>query len=119
MRITVSGSSAIAVAWHTSQPLFAIAHANGAVLVLAWHPESQFLEELGRTSIPSITSVQWSADGAYLLATARDGATHILDSTTLQPAAGSVDWAPSSLISPDGRWRAVIREGQLVVEPVN
>jgi WD40 repeat protein len=108
-----------AAAWHPSRPLLATARANGSLLLQAWHPESQHLEEIARTSIPSITSVQWSPDGAYLLAATRNGATHILDSTTLQPAAASADWAPSSLISPDGRWRAVIREGQLVVEPVN
>jgi WD40 repeat protein len=104
--------------WHPSRPLVAVARTNGAILVQAWHPESQFLEELGRTSIPSVTSVQWSPDGAHLLATTRDTAKHILDSTTLQPtSAPTSPWAAPRDTSPDGRWRAVIEAGQLRIVP--
>ncbi|MBN2575032.1 MAG: WD40 repeat domain-containing protein, partial [Deltaproteobacteria bacterium] len=108
----------IAATWHPSRPLLAIACANGTLLLQAWHPESQFLEELVRTNGSSIASVQWSADGAHLLAAASDGTTHILDATTLQPVSASGAWVPPRDVSPDGRWRAVIRDGRLEIVPV-
>lgn len=115
-RITPETFAAI---WHPARLILAIARASGALHLQAWHPEAQFLEEIARTSVPSITSVQWSSDGAHLLASSRDGATCILDATTLKPASASGDWAPSSLSSHDGRWRAVIEAGQLRIVPVS
>jgi WD40 repeat protein len=110
----------VAVAWHPSRPLLAVARANGTLLVQAWHPESQYLEEVCRTTIPSNTCVQWSTDGACLFATTKDGTRRALDPLALAeiaPASASGDLAPPSDISPDGAWRAVIRDGKLEVVP--
>ena len=107
----------IAATWHPAHPVLAVARANGTLLIQAWHAESQHLEDVARTTGTTIARLQWSADGAHLLTTAPDGATHILDATILQPASASGDWAPSSLASPDGRWRAVIEAGQLRIVP--
>jgi hypothetical protein len=94
---------------------------DGTILLQAWHPESQHLEELARTTFPPITSLQWSTDGAHLLATTKDGTRRVFDGVTLAQIvpAPAGDLAKARTVSPNGRWRAVIREGQLVVEPVN
>jgi hypothetical protein len=100
-------------------PLLAVSRADGTLMAQAWHPEAQHLEELARTTIPSVASLQWSADGTRLLATTRDGATHVLDGATLQPSsAPSCGWLPAADTSSDGRWRAVINDGQLTIVPV-
>jgi len=111
----------IAATWHPSRPLLAVARVDGTILLQAWHPESQHLEELARTTFPPITSLQWSTDGAHLLATTKDGTRRVFDGVTLAQIvpAPAGDLAKARTVSPNGRWRAVIREGQLVVEPVN
>jgi len=108
----------IAATWHPSRPLLAVARANGTLLLQAWHPESQVLEELARTAAFPVAQLQWSTSGAHLLATARDGTTHVLDATTLQPASlPACPWSAPRDISPDGRWHAVIEAGQLRIVP--
>ena len=127
----------IAVAWHPSRPFLAVGRANGRLSIQAWHPESQFLEELARSASPLLAHLQWSTDGAHLLAAARDGTTHVLEAETLHevsiPAQRWTDrirralrlsglgpvfaWSAPRDISSDGRWRAVIEAGQLRIVP--
>jgi WD40 repeat protein len=107
-----------ATTWHPSHMLLAIARANGAVLVKQWHSEPHHFEELARTT-PSgspIARLQWSQDGVHLLATACDGTVYVLDGATLHPASPpTCPWFDPSDVSPDGTWRARIRDGRLEV----
>ena len=127
----------IATTWHPSRPFLAVARANGTILVQAWHPESRYLEELVRTSIATMTHLQWSSDGAHLRATARDNTTHVLDAATLNEVlvprqswadrfrralrlsapAAFLNWAAPRDISFDDLWRAEIRNGRLEIVP--
>ena len=109
---------AIAATWHLSRPLLAVARANGTILVQEWHPASLFLEEVARRYGSAVERMQWSRDGAHLLAIARDGTRRILDAATLREAsAPACPWADPRDISPDGAWRAVIRDGRLEIVP--
>jgi WD40 repeat protein len=108
-----------AATWHPSRPLLAMARSNGATVLQAWHPASQYLEDLAR-SAPNptpISSLCFSLDGTRLQVLTADHTERILDAATLQPAtAPTCAWASASDTSPDGAWRAVIRDDRLVVE---
>jgi WD40 repeat protein len=114
-RITPETSRAT---WHPSRPLLAVARANGTILVQAWHPASQYIEELARCPGSPVERLQWSCDGAHLRVVARDGTARILDATTLHEAAAPAHpWADPRDLSSDNQWRAVIRDGRLDLTP--
>jgi WD40 repeat protein len=105
--------------WSPTAALVATALDTGAVVLHQWHASSAHLEELARFAPggASIASLRFSADGTRLQALTADGTEHILDATTLQPASPpTCAWSDPSDTSPDGAWRAVIRDGRLVVE---
>jgi WD40 repeat protein len=115
------------VTWSPARPLIASVHDTGAITLHHWHGSSSHLEELARsvpTSAP-ITSLRFSLDGTRLQVLTADGARHILDAFTgdrqVAPTGPALpptcDWAAPRDTSPDGAWRAVIRDGRLVVEP--
>ena len=107
-----------AAAWHPSRPLIAVARANGTILVQEWHPASQYLEELARCPGSPVERLQWSRDGAHIFAVASDGTERILDANTLREASGPTSsWSEPRDTSPDGLWRAVIRDGRLEIVP--
>ena len=107
-----------AATWHPSGPLLAVARANGTILVQAWHPASQYIEELARCPGSPVERLQWSRDGAHLLAIARDGSERSLDSATLhEGSAPACPWSDPRDISPDGQWCAVIHNGRLEIVP--
>jgi hypothetical protein len=65
-----------------------------------------------------VSSLRFSLDGTRLQVLTPDDTEHILDATTVQPAASpTCAWFSVQDTSPDGVWRAVIRDGRLVVEP--
>jgi WD40 repeat protein len=128
--------------WSPTHPLIASALDTGAIKLHQWHAFSAQLEPLAHSPSISapISSLRFSLDGTRLQVVTADNTEHILDATTLQPvsAGASSVWArmralvspsrrtarpPTSLwsdprdTSPDGAWRAVIRDGRLVVEP--
>jgi hypothetical protein len=128
--------------WSPSHPFIAAALDTGTIALHQWHASSAHLEPLGHSPPigAPISSLRFSLDSARLQVVTADKTKHILDATTLQPvsAGASSIWArmralvspskrttrlPTSLwsdshdTSPDGAWRAVIRDGRLVVEP--
>jgi len=107
--------------WSPTTSLLAIALDAGAVVLHQWHASSAHLEELARlapTYVP-ISSVRFSLDGTRLQVLTADNTEHILDATTLQPAPPpTCAWADPLFTSPDGAWRAVIRDGRLVVDAI-
>ena len=106
--------------WSPTHPLIATALDTGAVTLNQWHASSAQLEELVRSAPSSapISSLRFSLDGARLQVLTADNTEHILDATTLQPAPPpTCVWSSPRDTSPDGAWRAVIRDGRLVVEP--
>jgi hypothetical protein len=92
-----------------------------------WHVSSAHLEDLARSVLTSapITSLRFSLDGTRLQVLFADNTEHILDATTLQPAAGdrqvaptiSPAWAEPRDTSPDNAWRAESRKGRLEIVP--
>jgi WD40 repeat protein len=105
--------------WNPSRPLLAVRRENGSVLVHAWHPDAQDLEEVARTASTTwpIACIAWSADGAYVVALSTYGKSRTLDAVTLRDVSGS---DPLSVclprdVSADGRWRAVIRDGRFEI----
>jgi WD40 repeat protein len=106
--------------WSPTHPLLAAALDTGAVTLHQWHASSAHLEPLARsqTSSAPIFSLRFSLDGMRLQVLTPDDTEHILDSTTLQPASPpTCAWSPPNSTSPDGAWRAMIRDGRLVIEP--
>jgi WD40 repeat protein len=105
--------------WSPTTVLLAIALDTGAVVLHQWHASFVHLEELARLA-PSgtpITALRFSLDGTRLQVVTADTTEHILDATTLQPTPPPVcAWSSARDSSPDGAWRAVIRDGRLVVE---
>jgi WD40 repeat protein len=105
--------------WSPTHPLLATVLDTGAVTLQQWHASSAHLEELVRSAPSSapISSLRFSLDGTRLQVLTADKTEHILDATTLQPAPPpTCDWAAPRDTSPDGAWRAVIRDGRLVIE---
>jgi WD40 repeat protein len=105
--------------WSLAHGSLASAFDSGTIALYAWHPASGHLEELVRSSPISgaISSLRFSLDGTRLQVLTADNTEHIFDATTLQPAAApTCAWASASDTSPDGAWRAVIRDGRLAVE---
>jgi WD40 repeat protein len=111
-----------AITWHSSSLLLAVARANGTLVVIAWHSESQYLEELARsapTTAP-ISALRFSLDGTRLQVVTADNTMHILDATTLQAASPpTCAWADPSDTSHDGAWRAETRNGWLEIVAVS
>jgi WD40 repeat protein len=106
--------------WSPMHPIVATVLDSGAVTLHQWHAASAHLEELARLapSGASIASLRFSVDGTRLQALTADGSDRILDAITLQPASPpACAWAAPLATSPDSAWRAVIRDGRLVVEP--
>ena len=106
--------------WSPTHPLLATALDTGAVTLHQWHASSERLEELVRSALSStpVSSLRFSLDGTRLQVLTAENTEHILDATTLQPTPLPASaWAPALLDSPDGAWRAVIRDGRLVIEP--
>ena len=105
--------------WSPTRPLVATALDTGTVAVHQWHASSAQLEQLARsapTGAP-ISSLRFSLDGTRLQVLTSDNPEHILDAATLEPAPPpTCAWAEPLSTSPDGAWRAVIRDGRLVVE---
>ncbi len=109
-----------AVAWHPWRPLLAVAHMNGRILLQAWDPGSQCFREVASAKCPGtpIEGLQWARNGALLCATARDGTTHVLDAKTLRATSPwFASFSAPRDISPDGLWRAVIRNGRVEILP--
>jgi WD40 repeat protein len=105
--------------WSPTDAIVATALDTGSVVLHQWHAISAHLEELARlgTSGASVASLCFSADGTRLQVLTADGTERILDATTLQPDSPPVcAWSAPLTISPDGAWRALIRDGRLVVE---
>ncbi|MGB8298271.1 MAG: WD40 repeat domain-containing protein, partial [Polyangia bacterium] len=105
--------------WSPTHPLLATVLDTGAVTLQQWHASSAHLEELVRSAPSSapISSLRFSLDGTRLQVLTTDNTEHILDATTLQPAPPpTCAWSEPLSTSPDGAWRAVIRDGRLVVE---
>jgi WD40 repeat protein len=113
--------------WSPTYAIIATVLDTDAVVLHQWHASSAHLEELARSVLTSapITSLRFSLDGTRLQVLTADNTEHILDATTPQPAAGdrqvaptmSPAWAEPRGLSPDGAWRAVIRDGQLEIVP--
>jgi WD40 repeat protein len=114
-------------AWSPTHPLLASVLDTGAITLHQWHASSAHLEQLARSTpvASSISSLRFSLDGTRLQVLFADNTEHILDTATLQPAEGDQQVAPTNSpvwavphdTSPDSIWRAVIRDGRLVVEP--
>jgi WD40 repeat protein len=106
--------------WSPTQPLLATVLDTGAVTLQQWHASSAHLEPLAHSPPfgAPISSLRFSLDGTCLQVITADNTENILDATTLQPAPPPFcGWADPRGTSPDGAWRAVIRDGRLVVEP--
>jgi len=107
--------------WSPTAALLATTFDTGVITLQQWHTSSAQLEPLARytrTGAP-ISSLSFSLDGTRLQVLTTDNTERILDATTLQPASPpTCAWADPRDISPDGRWREVIRDGRLVVKPV-
>ena len=64
--------------------------------------------------------LSWSSDGTLLRTAGRADIERILDASTLiESSLSTGDWADPTDTSPDGRWRAVIRNSRLEVVPVD
>jgi WD40 repeat protein len=83
--------------WSPTRPLFATVLDTGAVTLHQWHASSAHLEELVRSAPSSVPiySLRFSLDGMRLQVLTADNAERILDATTLQPAKGDQQVAPS------------------------
>jgi WD40 repeat protein len=107
--------------WSPTAPLIASVLDTGAIALHQWHAPSTHLEPLARSAaIPApISSLRFSLDGMRLQVLTSDNTEHILDAFTgdrqVAPTT-SPAWASACDTSPDGAWRAVIRDGRLVVE---
>ena len=128
--------------WSPVHPILATVLDTGAITILRWHASSAHFEEIAHL-VPngeSISSLRFSIDGMRLCVSSPGTPDRILNPVTLEPPPVSSKsiWGrirtlaspskrtacpPSSLwsdprdTSPDGAWRAVIRDGRLVVEP--
>jgi WD40 repeat protein len=106
--------------WSPTHPLLAAALDTGAVTLHQWHASSAQLEPLAR-SAPSrapISALRFSLDGTRLQVLTADNTEHILDAFTLQPAPPpACAWSDPRDTSPDGAWRAEIRNGRLEIVP--
>jgi WD40 repeat protein len=129
--------------WSPAHPIVATGLNTGAITICRWNATSAYFEEIAHLmpNGESISSLRFSLDGMRLCVSSPGTPDRILNPVTLEPAPiGSKSvWArmgalvfpsrrtartPSSLwcdpcdTSPDGAWRAVIRDGRLVVEAV-
>jgi WD40 repeat protein len=108
--------------WSPTHPLLASALDTDAVALHQWHASSAHLEPLARSAHLAfpISSLRFSVDGTRLQVLTSDNTEYILDAfmgdRQVAPTNSPV-WAAPRDTSPDGAWRAVIRDGRLVVEP--
>jgi FOG: WD40 repeat len=106
--------------WSPTHPLLAAALDTGAVTLHQWHASAAQLERLARSAPSSapISSLRFSLDGTRLQVLTADNTEHILDAFTLQPAPPpACAWSDPRDTSPDGAWRAEIRNGRLEIVP--
>ena len=108
--------------WSPTHPLVATVFDSNAVTLHHWHSASAHLEEIARLAPTAahITSLRFSLDGTRLQLLSPSAPERILDATTLQPAAPpTCAWAACRTTSPDGAWRAEIRNDRLEIVAVS
>lgn len=108
--------------WSPTHALVASALDTGAIALLQWHAGAGQVELVVRSEPlgAPVADLRFSADGARVLARTEDKREQVLDAATLKPASQPVcPWAAARDLAPDGRWRAVIREGRLEIVPAN
>jgi WD40 repeat protein len=108
------------VTWSPTTSLIASILDTGTITLHQWHASSAHLEELAHSPPfgASISSLRFSLDGTRLQVLFADNTEHILDATTLQPAPPpTCAWSSARGLSPDGAWRAVIRNGRVEIVP--
>ncbi|MGB8297924.1 MAG: hypothetical protein WCG85_21080, partial [Polyangia bacterium] len=129
--------------WSPTHPLIASVVDTGAITLHRWHDSAAQLQELARSASSSepISSLRFSVDGTRLCVSASGAPDRVLDAATLQPiprGSNSIwtrmralitpsktpapppncNWASARDTSPNGTWRAVIRDGRLVVDAI-
>jgi hypothetical protein len=109
----------ILTTWSPTHPLVATALDTGAIILHQWHASSGHLEERARSTPVSapISSLRFSLDSTRLQILSTDAPVRFLNTTNMLSAPPPLcSWSPPLSTSPDGAWRAVIRDGRLVVE---
>jgi hypothetical protein len=115
------GLAVVATSWHSASAMLAAILNTGAVILCQWHSSSAHLEEIARSTPISahVVSLRFSLDGTRLQVLTNHNTDYILDATTIQPASPpACAWSDPSDTSPDGVWRAEIRNGRLEIVAV-